>query len=158
MGELALHLAKYVVLALGTIVAEVICVPPVAADVLNHPTKVCPALVGVDGKELMLLPGTLLSVDWAGVPPFPLNVRVTGLAVHLAKYVVLLFGTIVAEVICVPPVAADVLNQPTKVNPDLIGTGNVPMFSPKGLVSVCVTGLPPFPLNVRIMSAGVHLA
>jgi hypothetical protein len=68
-------------------------------------------------------------------------------------------GTLVAVVISEPPVADDVSNQPAKLNPALVGSvGNVPMFCPNCLMSVCEVGVPPFPLNVSEMSAGVHLA
>ena len=69
---------------LGTALEAVICVPPVAALVVNHPTNVCPALVGV-GKVPNCDPGAKSEVEGETVPPLAFHVMVTGAAVHLAQ-------------------------------------------------------------------------
>ena len=51
----------------------------------------------------------------AGLPLFAFHVIVMGFLDHLAQYVVLLLGTVLVPVICVPPVAALTVNQPTNV-------------------------------------------
>ena len=63
--------------ALGTTVFAVICAPPVAADVLNQPANVNPALVGFAGNVPIVVPACLVIGEVAGVPPLPLNVSVT---------------------------------------------------------------------------------
>ena len=68
------------------------------------------------------------------VPPVPLflsSVTEYVLARHLAQYVVSELGTVLEASICVPPVAALVLNQPTKEYPVLaFGVGSVPKVFP----------------------------
>ena len=68
---------------------------------------------------------------------------VTGATVdHLAMYVVLLFGTMLELVICVPPVAA--VNHPLKVNPVLsFGVGSVPKAVPGVRLDVAGVPVPP---------------
>jgi len=119
------HRAQYVVAVLGTVLVLKICVPPIAALVLNHPTKVCPDRVGV-GSVPNVLPGVRDEVAGETEPPFAFHVIVTRFAAHLAQYVVALLGTVLVLVICVPPVAALVLNHPTKVCPDRVRVGSVP--------------------------------
>ena len=70
-------------MAFGTTVFAVIWVPPVAADVVNHPTKLYPALVGV-GIVPINVPGTLDCVVGLTLPPFAFQVIVIGFTVHLA--------------------------------------------------------------------------
>jgi len=129
-----------VVFEFGTIVVAVMCVPPVAADVVHQPLKVNPARVGVGSVPIAVPCG--LIIDEFGVPPLALNVSVL-LVAHLAQYVVFAFGTTVLALTCVPPVAADVVHQPLKVCPDLVGiAGKVPMVRPPCLCIV-VVGAPP---------------
>ena len=117
--------------------------PPVWA--VNQPTNDCPVLVGV-GRVPTAVPDCTVLVVGLTVPPFALKVTVE---FHLAQYVVLLDGTIVEAVICVPPVWA--VNQPAKVCPDLVGfAGNVPIVVPAVLINVDVAGVPPFPLKVSV--------
>jgi len=66
-----------VVLPDGVIVLPVIWVPPVAADVLNHPTKLWPALVGLGGRVPIGAPTCLVWFCVVGVPPLALKVRLT---------------------------------------------------------------------------------
>ena len=67
---------------------------------------------------------------------------VVGSAVHKAKYVVSLLGTMLELVICVPPVAA--VNHPLKVNPVLsFGDGSVPMAEPGVRLDVAGVPVPP---------------
>jgi len=153
------HLAQYGVFTLGTMDAEVNCVPPVAALVLNQPTNVWPTLVGFTGIIPIVVPGILDKLVIAGVPLLPLNVKVTGFAVHLAQYVVLLLGTVELAVNCTPPVVAFVLNQPTNVWPALVGlTGIVPIIVPGILDNVVVAGVPLLPLKVKVTGFAVHRA
>jgi len=159
------HLAQYVVLAGGVVVAPVICAPPVELDVLNHPTNLNPGLVGSCGKVPIVKPGCLDNVCDAGAPPTPLALNVnTTLAtgVHLAQYVAFVAGVIELPVICAPPVALGVLNHPTNLNPGLVGScGIAPIAEPGCLDNVCVAGVPPAPLalNVKVTFAiGAHLA
>ena len=64
-------------LEFGTVEVEVNCVPPVAAEVLNHPANVNPARVGIVGIVPMVVPACLVKGCEAGVPPLPLKVSVT---------------------------------------------------------------------------------
>jgi hypothetical protein len=72
------HLAQYVVLLLGTVLELLICDPPLAALVLNHPAKLCPDLVGVGRDVPKVLPGVKLDVVGLTDPPFAFHVIVTG--------------------------------------------------------------------------------
>jgi hypothetical protein len=66
------------------------CVPPVAADVVNHPAKVNPLLVGAGicvEVSLVLVP--TIAVVFAGAPvKFWLNVIMIGLTVKLTVLVI----------------------------------------------------------------------
>ena len=100
------------------------------------------------------------TVRFAIVPLPPLALKlIVRKGVHLAQNVALP-ETIVSAVICTPPVAAEVLNQPLKTNPVLVGfAGRVPIGSPNILLSVVVAGVPPLPLNVRVNpDTGDHCA
>jgi hypothetical protein len=119
----AVHLAQYVAALLGTVLELVICVPPVCC--VNQPVKVRPVHVGV-GSEPKELPGIRLSLVGFTDPPFGFHVIVTVFTDHLAQYVVALLGTVLVLKICVPPVAALVLNHPTKLCPVRVRVGSVP--------------------------------
>jgi len=156
------HLAQYVVFALGTVEFASNRTPPVGADVLNQPRKVAPGLLGCVGIVPIVNPAVLESVCVAGVPPAPLalKVNVTVLRTHLAQYVVLTLGTVEFVVNCVPPVSAVVLNQPTNVKPALVGcVGIVPIRVPDCLTSGCEAGVPPLALKVSVtFGSAFHLA
>ena len=63
---------------------------------------------------------------------------------HLAQYVELLPGTVLEVNIWTPPEDALVLNQPTKVYPDLVfGVGNVPKVLPGVKLDVGGEPVPP---------------
>jgi len=80
----AVHLAQYVVFAVGTVVFVATRVPPLAADVFHHPLKVNPARVGFDGSVPIEEPAGLVS-DADGDPPLALNVSDILFGVHLAQ-------------------------------------------------------------------------
>ena len=97
----------------GTVLVVVTAAPIVVPLVVDHPWKVRPLQVGL-GNVPNCVPGARLHVVGLTLPPLGFHVMVTCCR-HLAQYVVLLLGIKLVEVICVPPVAADVLNHPTKV-------------------------------------------
>ena len=142
---------------LGTALEAVICVPPVAALVVNHPTNVCPALVGV-GKVPNCDPEANSKVWGDTEPLLASHVMITGAVVHLAQYVVLLFGTTLEATICVPPVASLVVNHPTNVCPALVGTGKLPNCVPDVRLDVDGETEPPLAFHVMVTEAVVHLA
>jgi len=125
------------------------CVPPVWAEVLNHPANVKPALVGV-GSVPTAVPGDTLRVVGLTFPPFALNVTIGfGTAVYRAHIVV--FALIIEPAPnCVPPVWAEVLNQPANVKPTLVGVGSVPTAVPGDTLRVVGLTVPPFALNVTV--------
>jgi len=125
--------------------------------VLNHPANVKPSLVGV-GSAPTAVPGDTLRVVGLTVPPFALNVTVQFAAVHLAHIVV---SALIIEPApnCVPPVWAEVLNQPAKLKPSLVGVGSAPTAVPGGTLRVVGLTVPPFALNVTIgFGTAVHRA
>jgi hypothetical protein len=63
------HLAQYVVARLGTMLALVIWVPPVAALVLNQPAKEKPDLAFGYGSVPNVVPGVWLEVGGEPDPP-----------------------------------------------------------------------------------------
>jgi len=139
------HLAHIVVSAFIT-EAAVNCTPPVWA--LNHPANVKPALVGV-GSAPTAAPGDTLRAVGLTVPPFALNVTVQFAAVHRAHIVV--FALMIEFAVnCVPPVWAEVLNQPANVKPALVGVGSVPTAVPGDTLRVVGLTVPPFALNVTV--------
>jgi len=71
--ELAFHLAQKVTLPVTGVLA-VICTPPVCA--VNHPAKVCPALVGLGVSAPTGWPDCTFLVPGPPVPPLLLNVTV----------------------------------------------------------------------------------
>jgi len=143
------HLAQYVVLLLGTVLELKICVPPVLALVLNQPAKVYPVLVGV-GSVPKVDPGIRFELVGETEPPFAFHEMVMSFIIHLAQNVVLLLGTVLKLPICVPPVLALVLNQPTKVYPALVGVGSVPKDDPGVRFELVGETEPPFAFHVMV--------
>jgi len=142
------HLAQTVMLLVIGVVANT-CVPPVCA--VNHPAKVCPALVGLLGHwfTVPLAAVAGLVAGFIAVPPLELNVTLN--AVHLAQNVTLLVIG-VAVVIRVPPVWA--VYQPAKPCPALVGfAGNVPTVVPYVLGSGGALPVPPFKLKFTVNAA-----
>ena len=159
MRGTGVHLAKTVMFAFTTVV-PVNRVPPVAA--VNHPEKVNPALVGFAGICAPREEPELTALSMFAGPPVKLwlNVTTRGTGVHLAKTVIFAFTTVV-PVNEVPPVAAEVLNHPEKVNPALVGLASIcaPREEPELTALSMFAGLPvKLWLNVTVRGTGVHLA
>ena len=70
----------------------------------------------------------------------------------------MLFGTTLASVFRVPPVAALVVYQPTKAWPALVGVGKVPNCDPGAKSEVEGDTVPPLAFHVMVMDVAVHLA
>jgi len=121
---------------------------------LNHPSKVCPVLVGVAGSVPNTALCVLITFAGVGVPPFALNETVKVCAVHLAvKVSFLVIRVVVANLVPLP------LNHPSKVCPDLVGlAGSVPKVASNCLVTFAGVGEPPFASNETVKVCGVQLA
>jgi len=122
---------------------------------LNHPSNVCPALVGLVGNVPKVASNCRVTFAGVGEPPFALNDTVKLCTLHLAKKVTTPVTTVFA-VILVPPVAA--VYQPTNVWPVLVGVGKVPTVEPE--VTVLDVGFTEPPLGLKVTvncgGAGCH--
>ena len=151
----AIHCAYSVVsFVIFTVESFVICVPPVVA--VNQPLNVYPSLVGV-GKSPYVKSYVTFLFDVVVFPPFVSNVTLYVFAVHCAYTVIVALLFIVNElVICVPPVFD--VNQPFKLYPVLVATGNVPIsLSTPTSLDVSLT-VPPFGSNFTVYLSFVQCA